>query len=118
QIEIDNIGTTNAYVVCAPNAHYENGATDSIYIAFKNAGTVDRKAKCTLHNTWMGSGMPPGTVVQEVDVAAGTEDYGSFYVKVGGPGTSHRSTAGIQCIRPSEVSSGYVYVGYAEPAEY
>jgi hypothetical protein len=118
QIEIDNIGTTNAYVVCAPNAHYENGATDSIYIAFKNAGTVDRKVKCTLHNTWVGSGMPLGTVVQEVDVPAGTEDDGFFYVEVGDPGISHLNAAGIQCILPSEVSIGYVYVGYEELDQY
>lgn len=112
QIEIDNIGTTNAYVVCAPNHHYVNGNTTRIYIAFQNAGDTERTIKCTLHNQYMGGGSELNSVVREVVVGAGEQS--SIDWEVGEEGLPHLDFTGIQCILPTQTSVGYVYVEYDE----
>lgn len=108
EVEIDNIGTTNAYVVCAPPGFVAGGATTLVNINFANAGAVDQVVRCTVRVGFLGSIYE--TTRHDVNVFAGSTGGTALSL---GPDDGNLDYLGIQCILPPDVSMGQIYREYS-----
>src|SRR5690606_6003501 len=71
QKEVDNIGTTNAYIVCSPRVHFINGIVRGLQFRLVNNSDVPRTFRCTLQNDYLDSDNSIPNIVREATVDPG-----------------------------------------------
>jgi hypothetical protein len=112
QKEVDNIGTTNAYIVCSPRVHFINGIVRGLQFRLVNNSDVPRTFRCTLQNDYLDSDNSIPNIVREATVDPGEsvtlgyaeEDFNNPDVQI----------PGVQCILPPSTSLAYMVVIYDE----
>jgi len=113
QKEVDNIGTTNAYIICSPQVHYIGGVVLGVQFQFVNNSDVVRTFRCTMQNDYLDSNHSIPNVVREVTVAPGESGAVLF-----GEGDDFSNPEvqmpGVQCILPPSTSLAYMVVIYDE----
>lgn len=113
EVEIDNIGTTNAYVICelmppfwqSPDMDTTLTGVSMIRLRFHNAGPAAATIQCNLQDSLSGS-YPVPTRKSEVTVEPGASGFVT-YLPIGqpaAPGLIELSRAGAQCILPPGTS--------------
>lgn len=106
QLEMDNIGTGNAYVVCAINPRLANQGVSSVAmvnVIFFNAGSVPATIRCTLKDQWGVLG-PLTSHRKEVELSPGEVDGVLFRAETDGIFQTDLLAAGVQCILPPNTS--------------
>jgi hypothetical protein len=113
QKEVDNIGTTNAYIICSPQVHYIGGVVLGVQFQFVNNSDVVRTFRCTMQNDYLDSNHSIPNVVREVTVAPGESGAVLF-----GEGDDFSNPEvqmpGVQCILPPSTSLAYMLMSYNE----
>jgi hypothetical protein len=112
QKEIDNIGTTNAYVVCSPMVHVLGGQLGGIGITFYNSGNTPKTIRCTMQNDYLGSGYSVSSIVREVSV--GADDTDGINFDEDDFNNPELQMPGVQCILPAGTSLAFVAIRYSE----
>lgn len=112
QKEVDNIGTTNAYIVCSPRVHFINGIVRGLQFRLVNNSDVPRTFRCTLQNDYLDSDNSIPNIVREATVNPG-ESVTLGYAE-GDFNNPDVQIPGVQCILPPSTSLAYMLMSYNE----